>query len=192
MIRDYEMACKVLGVTFGATEAEIKSAYRELAKRLHPDNHPQQTERIREAYRLVVEAYDYIEKHPAPVNKRVNTAEQKAPEQNASKQKVSKQKVSEQSVTAQNYTTMSPQAPKVMGSPVGKRTGGSDRDRERKQFEEKARQERESRKEKLQEELQERKAQLDQEKKEKAILNEIRAIRLAAAIRAMLNEKGIE
>ncbi|MBR6851559.1 MAG: hypothetical protein IKM88_15145, partial [Lachnospiraceae bacterium] len=68
----------------------------------------------------------------------------------------------------------------------------ADRDRERKQFEEKARQERESRKEKLQEELQERKAQLDQEKKEKAILNEIRAIRLAAAIRAMLNEKGIE
>ena len=187
MIRDYEMACKVLGVNSGATEAEIKSAYRELAKRLHPDNHPQQTERIREAYRLVVEAYDYIEKHPAPVYHRVNTAEQKAPEQNASKQKVS-----EQSVTAKNYTTMSPQIPKVMGSPVGKRTGGADRDRERKQFEEKARQERESRKEKLQEELQERKAQLDQEKKEKAILNEIRAIRLAAAIRAMLNEKGIE
>ena len=163
MIRDYEMACKVLGVEPGASAAEIKSAYRELAKRLHPDNHPQQTERIREAYRLVVEAYDFIEKHPVPESIGPAGSEQSAP--------------------VQNYTTMQAHAPKVMGSPVGNRTGGADRDRERKQFEEKARQEREARKEKLQEELQERKAQLDQEKKEKAILNEIRA---------MLNEQGIE
>lgn len=172
MIRDYEMACKVLGVEPGAPAAEIKSAYRELAKRLHPDNHPQQTERIREAYRLVVEAYDFIEKHPVPEDSEVTVAEN--------------------SVPVQNTATMHVHTPKVMGSPVGKRTSGADRDRERKQFEEKARQEREVRKEKMQEELQERRAQLDQEKKEKAILNEIRAIRLAAAIRAMLNEQGIE
>ena len=171
MIRDYEMACKVLGVDTGASAAEIKSAYRELAKRLHPDNHPQQTERIREAYRLVVEAYEYIEKHPVPDKHPVTPA---------------------QSAAVKNDPAMKTFAAKVMGSPVGKRTGGADRERERKQFEEKARQEREARKEKLQEELQERKVQLDQEKKEKAILNEIRAIRLAAAIRAMLNEQGIE
>lgn len=171
MIRDYEMACKVLGVDTGAPAAEVKSAYRELAKRLHPDNHPQQTERIREAYRLVVEAYEYIEKHPAPERSAIPP---------------------QQSTVLNNDPVVINYKPKVMGSPVGKRTGSADRDRERKQFEEKARQEREARKEKLQEELQERKALLDQEKKEKAILNEIRAIRLAAAIRAMLNEQGIE
>ena len=44
----------------------------------------------------------------------------------------------------------------------------------------------------MQEGLQERRAQLDQEKKEKAIPNEIRAIRLASAIQVMLKENGIE
>ena len=63
-IYNYEQACRVLGVEISASANEIKSAYRDLAKRLHPDNHPQQTERIREAYRLVVEAYEYTERHP--------------------------------------------------------------------------------------------------------------------------------
>lgn len=31
---------KVLGVTRTATESELKSAYRKLAKRYHPDTHP--------------------------------------------------------------------------------------------------------------------------------------------------------
>lgn len=172
MIRDYEMACRVLGVETTASAAEIKSAYRELAKRLHPDNHPQQTERIREAYRLVVEAYDYIERHPEEAGGQSISSAQNAP--------------------VQSYATMPVQAPKVMGSPVGNHTSGEERLRHRKQFEEKAKAEREARKEKLQEELQERKAQLDQEKKEKAILNEIRAIRLAHAIHAMLKDQGIE
>jgi DnaJ-class molecular chaperone len=169
MIRDYEMACRVLGVATDASAAEVKSAYRELAKRLHPDNHPQQTERIREAYRLVVEAYEYIEKHP-------EGAKQGSKAEPATK----------------NTMAQTVQAPKVMGSSYGAYVSDAERARQRKRFEEKARQEREARKEKMQEDLQERRAQLDQEKKEKAILNEIRAIRLAAAIRAMMEEQGIK
>ncbi len=172
------MACKVLGVDPEATEAEIKSAYRELAKRLHPDNHPQQTERIREAYRLVVEAYGYTEQHPEE-KERILAARAGA--------------ASDAAAERQGGAVL-PQGTggRVIGSPVGVRTQTAERARERKQFDAKAKQEREARKEKMQEDLQARKAQLDQEKKEKAILNEIRAIRIAAAIRTMLSEKGIE
>ncbi len=174
-IGNFEQACTVLGVEIQASQAEIKSAYRELTKRLHPDNHPQQTERIREAYRLVQDAYEYTQQH--------------AEEQEALLAERNRQMQAANS--SAGGTSQSPQV-KVLGSPVSVRTGRAERLRERKQFEEKARQEREARREKLQEDLQERKAKLDQEKKEQAILNEIRAIRLAAAIRAMLKDNGVE
>ena len=174
-IGNFEQACTVLGVEIQASQAEIKSAYRELTKRLHPDNHPQQTERIREAYRLVQEAYEYTQIH-------------------AKEQEVILAERSRQMQTINSSTGGVQQSSqvKVLGSPVSVRTGSAERDRERKQFEEKARMEREARREKMQEDLQERKAKLDQEKKEQAILNEIRAIRLAAAIQAMLKDKGIK
>ncbi|MCR5250834.1 MAG: J domain-containing protein [Lachnospiraceae bacterium] len=65
MIENYAQACAVLGVQPGASQEQIKSAYRSLLKNLHPDAHPQQNERIREACILVNEAYDYLEHNPA-------------------------------------------------------------------------------------------------------------------------------
>ena len=185
-IYNYEQACRVLGVEISASANEIKSAYRDLAKRLHPDNHPQQTERIREAYRLVVEAYEYTERHPE--EKEAFLAVKKN-QQNPGGGKILGATDGMRSPISQPIQSS---GTRILGSPVGVRTGSVERAKERKQFDEKARMERDARREKMQEDLQERRAQLDQEKKEKAILNEIRAIRLASAIQAMLKEKGIE
>ncbi|MCR4641256.1 MAG: DnaJ domain-containing protein [Lachnospiraceae bacterium] len=66
MIKDYQQACAVLGVSTDADRETIKSAYRSISKQLHPDAHPQQNETIREAYFLVTEAYEYLEHHETP------------------------------------------------------------------------------------------------------------------------------
>lgn len=50
---------KVLGVPRTATENELKSAYRKLAKRYHPDTHPGDKE-CEERFRLINEAYDTL------------------------------------------------------------------------------------------------------------------------------------
>lgn len=52
-------AKKILGVPEGATPAEIKLAYRGLAKQLHPDLHPHDP--LAEArFKLVSEAYEIL------------------------------------------------------------------------------------------------------------------------------------
>jgi curved DNA-binding protein CbpA len=53
-----------LGISSAATDAEIKSAYRKLAKHFHPDANPQVTDAVRrvteEKFKEVQEAYDVL------------------------------------------------------------------------------------------------------------------------------------
>lgn len=56
MAQDYY---KVLGVTPGAAEEEIKSAYRRMAKQYHPDAHPGDEECERK-FREINEAYGVL------------------------------------------------------------------------------------------------------------------------------------
>lgn len=156
MIRDYRQACAVLGVKPGAERDEIKSAYRELVRRLHPDAHPGQNETTRDAMALVTEAYAFIE---------------------------DSEFTDPQAVRARAAARI------IGGGATGGRTA-AERDRERKRFEEACRQERQKRKEQLSAELEQKKGELAQRRKEKEILNEIRMIRLAAAISAALSSEG--
>src|SRR5215208_8393663 len=54
--RDYY---EVLGVSRGATEAEVKSAYRKLAVRYHPDKNPGDAE-AEEKFKEAAEAYSVL------------------------------------------------------------------------------------------------------------------------------------
>lgn len=56
---------KVLGVSPDATDEEIKKAYRELARKYHPDNYVNNplADLVEEKMKEVNEAYDYIMKH---------------------------------------------------------------------------------------------------------------------------------
>ena len=58
---------KVLGVSRGATDDEIKSAYRELAKKYHPDNYTDSalSDLAEEKMKEINEAYDIIRKERA-------------------------------------------------------------------------------------------------------------------------------
>ena len=56
--RDYY---EVLGIGKNATDAEIKSAYRKLAKANHPDLHPGDKE-CEERFKEINEAYEQIQK----------------------------------------------------------------------------------------------------------------------------------
>lgn len=49
----------VLGVAKGASESEIKSAYRKLAKKLHPDVNPGNTE-VEQKFKEITAAYDLL------------------------------------------------------------------------------------------------------------------------------------
>jgi len=55
---------KVLGVSRNATDEEIKKAYRELARKYHPDNYVNNplADRVEEKMKEVNEAYDQIQK----------------------------------------------------------------------------------------------------------------------------------
>lgn len=50
---------EVLGITKSATEAEIKSAYRKMAKKYHPDIHPGDVE-CEKKFRQISEAYGIL------------------------------------------------------------------------------------------------------------------------------------
>ena len=55
--RDYY---EVLGVTRGATDQEIKSAYRKLALQYHPDRNPDAKEESEERFKEITEAYSVL------------------------------------------------------------------------------------------------------------------------------------
>ena len=49
-----------LGVVRGATQEEIKKAYRKQATYWHPDKHPDTTERATEEFKAIGEAYETL------------------------------------------------------------------------------------------------------------------------------------
>ena len=57
----------VLGITRGATDREIKKAYREMSRKYHPDSYTDETEKkwAEEKFREVQEAYNQIVEMPA-------------------------------------------------------------------------------------------------------------------------------
>ena len=55
--RDYY---EVLSVARGASEQEIKSAYRKLALKYHPDRNPESTEESTEKFKEITEAYSVL------------------------------------------------------------------------------------------------------------------------------------
>ncbi len=57
MEKDYY---KILGVSRNATKDEIKRAYRELAKKYHPDLHPENKKEYEEKFKEISEAYEVL------------------------------------------------------------------------------------------------------------------------------------
>ena len=55
--RDYYA---LLDIPFSATEADIKTAYRKMARLFHPDMHPEETERYTVLFREINEAYETL------------------------------------------------------------------------------------------------------------------------------------
>ncbi len=74
---------EVLGLQSGATQAEIKKAYRELVKKYHPDNyanHPLE-DLAKEKMQEINEAYDTLTRKDAGANPEGYTSPEQAAEQ---------------------------------------------------------------------------------------------------------------
>lgn len=69
--KDYH---KVLGLDSGATERQIKSAYRRLALKYHPDRNPDP--KARQKFQEINEAYEYLLKHPGMPADQASTYEE--------------------------------------------------------------------------------------------------------------------
>lgn len=67
MIRNREEACRILNVPYNAEEVDIKSAYKTLAKRFHPDALEYDSTRS-EIFNQINEAYEYLLNCPSPEN----------------------------------------------------------------------------------------------------------------------------
>ena len=153
---DTMTAYAVLGLRYGASKEEIRTAYRELCKELHPDN-PGTTEADHEKYLKVAEAYSVLE-NVYPIG-----GDREKPQKSG-------------------YDVYKRSA-RVMGTSVVSHPGSSGYQAEQRRFEARMQKAREEKKIQLNEELKLRSEKL-QEKiaKERAILNEIRMIRLAHII----------
>ena len=81
---------------------------------------------------------------------------------------------------------------RILGSPLGKHTSTAESVRNKQRFEEEYRRRKQKHKEELKEELKQRQDELARSKKEREILNEIRMIRLAQAIRMAMSGYGEE
>jgi len=57
---DFKNYYEILGVAFEATDAELKAAYRKLARELHPDMHPEEAEVYTARFQQVTEAYETL------------------------------------------------------------------------------------------------------------------------------------
>jgi curved DNA-binding protein CbpA len=51
---------KILDITFDAQEAEIKAAYRKMARLYHPDMHPEDAETYTARFQEITEAYEVL------------------------------------------------------------------------------------------------------------------------------------
>ncbi len=164
---DYYKACSVLGIAPGADMTQIKNAYRTLSKQYHPDN--SQAEGNTERIAMINEAYSFLER---------------LYETNAA-------------AANSNVIQAAPTRPgKVIGSAVTSHPGSQEARDRRRSFEMKAKAEEAQKKLKARQEMEERREKLREEKaqqkKEKEILNEIKMIRLAHAIEAMLTSEAKE
>ena len=56
---DFKDYFKILGVSRNATDKEIKSAFRKLARKFHPDLHPHD-ERAESEFKEINEAYEIL------------------------------------------------------------------------------------------------------------------------------------
>lgn len=66
MIRSREEACRILNVPYNAEEADIKSSYKTLAKRYHPDATDRPDSTRTEIFMQINEAYEYLLNCPSP------------------------------------------------------------------------------------------------------------------------------
>jgi curved DNA-binding protein CbpA len=60
VLQDFKDYYSRLDITFTATEAEIKAAYRKMARENHPDMHPEETEFYTEQFQEITEAYETL------------------------------------------------------------------------------------------------------------------------------------
>ena len=57
---NYKDYYQLLGVAKGASEKEIKSAYRKLARKWHPDANPNDPKGAEEKFKEITEAYEVL------------------------------------------------------------------------------------------------------------------------------------